>query len=327
LWNVELFDFVCELRGRTHENVIGELKIATASCAECEHLLDFCSSRIHEHPNSLLKDLTVELLFAILSHHSLIVCSEDKLYEFVRDHILSDRDFSILLQLIRFESVSSELIDDFVRLILNSFDMMTLDLWQSIIPRLRLDLAASCRYSPDRHRGRTILPNDDAPFDGIFCFLRKEVGGNIHEKGIVSFSASGQYWGDHPPQIIADPTSRLACFATPNAANSWICMEFKYHGIRPTHYSICSRIDSIDDDHLRSWVIEGWNDKEEWIELDGQNDRSELTGTGCQKRFTVSHPCDVRMIRLRQTGKSSSNQNYLNVRSLELFGDLWPCSD
>jgi hypothetical protein len=48
-------------------------------------------------------------------------------------------------------------------------------------------------------------------------------------------------------------------FHTKDAANSWICYDFKDIQIKVTHYSIRSRRDG-DGDHLRFWTLKGSKD-------------------------------------------------------------------
>jgi hypothetical protein len=168
---------------------------------------------------------------------------------------------------------------------------------------------------------RSLIPRDGFPFDGILSFLSGECGGNVHEKGIVEVSASSIYWSDCPLSVVVDFNSSSRGFATNNVANSWIRINFKTNRIKPTHYSIRSRTDG-GGHHLRSWVVEGSNNEENWVNLDVQENNCDLTGSGAVHTFAVGNPDIFSIIRIRQTGANSDNSHYLIVKSIELFGTL-----
>jgi hypothetical protein len=122
-------------------------------------------------------------------------------------------------------------------------------------------------------------------------------------------------------QLIVDFNSSLNCFATNNEPNSWICIEFKNHRIKPTHYSIRSRIDG-DWHHLRSWNLEGLTDDGKWVRLDCRTGTTDLAGAGAVRTFSIGSVCEVRSVRLQQPGANSSNGNHLVLKSIEFFGEL-----
>jgi hypothetical protein len=48
------------------------------------------------------------------------------------------------------------------------------------------------------------IPNDVDAFDGILSFLHYQNNGNVHTKGIVTFSARDLLFSDRPPEVIVD---------------------------------------------------------------------------------------------------------------------------
>jgi hypothetical protein len=152
-------------------------------------------------------------------------------------------------------------------------------------------------------------------------FLSWKCGGNLHDYGIVTVSASSQASSYCPVQLIVDFNISLNYFATKNEPNSWICIEFKNHRIKPTHYSIRSRTDG-DVHHLRSWNLEGLTDDGKWVRLDCRTWNTDLAGAGVVRTFSIGSVCEVRSVRLQQTGLNSSNNNNLVLKSIEFFGEL-----
>jgi hypothetical protein len=69
-------------------------------------------------------------------------------------------------------------------------------------------------------------------------------------------------------------------------------------------------------------VIEGSIDGSNWIEIDRRDNNNELNGKNLSRQFTISHPDDFQMIRLRQTGKNHAENDYLTFSAFEIFGTL-----
>jgi E3 ubiquitin-protein ligase HECTD1 len=132
---------------------------------------------------------------------------------------------------------------------------------------------------------------------------------------------------------IADPQSfplrhvadfeNQSMFYTKNEANSWICYDFKDIQIKVTHYSIRSRRDH-NRNHLRFWILEGSTDGLKWVKIDDRQNDTSLNSTGAISTFSISESFEeaFQMIRIRQTGKSSSNNDRLVVNAIEFFGVL-----
>jgi hypothetical protein len=324
LLNFELFKSLSALHGPDPQNFVEELRFWSESgeSFDYESLVAQCSASFFELPETSLNKLSVDLLESILSHPSLRILTENKLYEFVKSQILRDESYSVLLEFVRFEYLSLDLISDFEKLISSSFYLLTPSIWRSLLPCIGHSLSPSSPSS-DRYHWPCCAFSEDRPLDGIISFLSQESGGNIHDRGIVEVSASGQVWSDCDVGVVVDFNSGLKGFATANAANSWICIDFKGRRIIPTHYSIRTRTD-YDASSLRSWVIEGSNDCQEWILLDTRQDNQTMNGLGRVATFSVANSCFVRSIRIRQTGPNSNGDHYLVFKSLEFFGTICP---
>lgn len=102
-----------------------------------------------------------------------------------------------------------------------------------------------------------------------------------------------------------------------------ICFEFKKYFIIPSHYIIRSYF-SHPNDHLKNWVIEGSIDGNYWDLLDEQKNCSFLNGPNFIHLFPISQfkGKSFKYIRIRQTGVTWSNRNYLLMNTIELFGKL-----
>jgi hypothetical protein len=110
-------------------------------------------------------------------------------------------------------------------------------------------------------------------------------------------------------------------FAMQDTANSWICYDFKDMRVTLTHYSVRSRRD-YNNNHLRSWILEGSIDCKSWVEIDHHTNDSSLSSQGAIATFPVSSSSDYQYIRLRQIDVNSSNNHHLIVNAIEFYGIL-----
>jgi hypothetical protein len=91
--------------------------------------------------------------------------------------------------------------------------------------------------------------------------------------------------------------------------------------VKITHYSIRSR--GVHDGwHPQHWIVQGSMDGQHWIELDRQNNRTELVGLSKSFTFPISKSEFVRMIRVHHNGTNSSGTHHLILSAFELFGTL-----
>lgn len=113
-------------------------------------------------------------------------------------------------------------------------------------------------------------------------------------------------------------------FMTENIAGSWICFDFKKHKVIPTNYTIKS-YQRTNDQHPRSWVIEGLNVKtSKWEIIDEKNDCSILNGDGIIHTFQIQNQeeNEFKSIKMRLTGPNWTNNNSFLINSFELYGEL-----
>jgi hypothetical protein len=156
-------------------------------------------------------------------------------------------------------------------------------------------------------------------FGGILSHLRTECGGNVHEKGIVSITSSGEVPCAKRCWQVTDPDWR-SWWYTRNAPNSWIQFDFKERTIHLDHYTLKSDTDRW---FPLMWNIEASRDGKTWVTLDTRNTR-ELASRGAVKTFECNSPSSefFRYIRLRQTGKNGGGDDDLFLTAVDFFGAM-----
>jgi hypothetical protein len=121
----------------------------------------------------------------------------------------------------------------------------------------------------------------DSPLDGIISYLTRVGGGNPAEIGSVIVTSS-----DSDSDLTYNCKNALNFesmdnFLSDNSPNQWICYDFVNATVKPSQYGIRSGLGGPDWIHLKSWVLEGSVNGNEWIELDRRDNDTHLIE--CQK--------------------------------------------
>jgi hypothetical protein len=300
-------------------NAISRLDMKISHKASGEDELEFISSHFYEFGVEDLKMMKIDDLETVLSSDSLRLESEDSFLE-----VVSELHEEGLLRYVECSFLSESGIERFVELISREDFRFDEILWSSICRRLVRPLkTGNCEVGSERFIfKKESFPFEDSPFSGILSHLREKCGGNVHEKGIVSITSSGdecnQSWQ------VADHGWNDRWHST-NAPNSWICFEFKRNSISLQNYTVKSDPHRGQGyHHLREWVVEGSNDNGNWEILDSRNTQ-ELNGASLVKTFKCSSENSskfFRFVRLRQTGKNCAGYDNLMLTGIEFFGSL-----
>jgi hypothetical protein len=289
----------------------------------------FISSHFYEFKSSELKELGLETLEDILSRNSLRLESEDCLFETLREV-----GFEGLFRYIECCFLSSEAIERYLCAIRVEGFVFDSVVWQSLCRRLVVAVSIEdsefCRNRFVEKRKPTPPPKAEPPseaflfsgsaFSGILSHLSGKCGGNVHERGIVNITSSSD--GSNKPWEVTNHGCD-SYWLSLNAANSWICFDFKENSICLKNYTLKTDRWCLTQIHLREWVIEGSNDNSTWTVLDKQN-TEDLNGPSLVKTFGCSSESSqfFRFVRLRQTGRNCCGNDHLLLTNIELFGSL-----
>lgn len=112
-------------------------------------------------------------------------------------------------------------------------------------------------------------------------------------------------------------------FSTEDEPNSWICFDFINQKVILNKYVIRSSSYGPGLSHLKSWVVEGSNDKNVWHTIDERKNCSSLNGSSLECTFNCRNlTSGFQYIRLRQTGLNWRNRNYLKFNAIEFYGKI-----
>jgi hypothetical protein len=293
--------------------------VKTDARCNLEEEFEFIASHFYELESSeldKLKELNIDLLERIFGSDNLCLEDEDSLVEFISS---LGEEYSSLYNFVEFRFLSVEGINKSLSLI--SFEEVSFCVWESICRRLRLEVVdrhlnekrfggKNCEYFEFKKGGE---------FSGILSHLTTKCGGNVHEKGAVNITSSGGQ-GNKCWQVADHGWNNY--WISQNIPNSWICFDFKDKSVFLEHYTLKSGGNG--NCYFIQWEIEGSNDCSTWKSLDGRNAK-DLCGNYLVKTYgcsRVNRREFFRFIRIRQTGKNSSNYHHLTLCNIEFFGKV-----
>jgi hypothetical protein len=285
----------------TLDNIVSRLQSQEKLNCLKESDIEFAAFHFISLESSIF-DLNCNLLSRLLKHQSLRLRNEDWLYETILSATKRNCEYSILFEDIRYEYLSKSSIESFIDFICESFDTLTVSIWQSLRNRIVCGFSPSPSFSSFSSPNPRYLDQDfpfgqDSPFDGIISFLIRSQSGNIDDQSLFCVKSSSVYSDRVTKNVIDFASSTYA--QTSSEMNSWICYDFKDKRVQISHYSLRSRSD-YDGYHPMNWTIEGSKDSETWIELDRRDDCRDLVGLNRSSTFSTHESEFVRYIRLRR---------------------------
>ncbi|KAK8890781.1 hypothetical protein M9Y10_027980 [Tritrichomonas musculus] len=169
-------------------------------------------------------------------------------------------------------------------------------------------------------------------FNGIINYLSEKFDGNVSKLNVIDITSSGVN-KNHPLRTVdwvVDYDDNDHYFQSNNEPNAWICFDFKDMSISPTKYALKSRSDfGSGSDNLKSWVVEGSNDKMRWTILDERRDTEVLNGAGLECVFGMNMKTEkvkyYKYLRIRSIGPMISGFYNMTIAAVEFYGFLIGC--
>jgi hypothetical protein len=276
---------------------------------------EFVASHLLEYGVRDLLRIPLDELEIIFSSKHLRIETESHLFALVQELVdEGGEDYEILYENVLFDYLDEEDMVKFVELI--PITHVSGTLWEAIGRRLVLKVAPKTFDAARFAKGTVPFTND--PFDGIAAYLRRESGKNPVSIGVIDVECLS---GNPYPEKLFDPNWK--CYwSTKDAPGQWIAFKFPKHLVHLTEYTLKSANSKKGWNHLKSWVIEGSNDGENWTEIDRREDNNDLNGKGNVMTWRCENPMRARIIRLRQIGKNHRGTDDLQLNAIEFFGQL-----
>lgn len=276
-------------------------------------------SEILSKQHDLFYKLSLSALESIINNENFqLENDEDELLHFINELYLTNHAYSILYSFVCFSNVEVNNIEEF----LNIFDFNDLNLgtWKSISNRLKEKIINSNKKKQTKNKPLIDIEYSNIDFKGIINYFRTK---SVLENEVKITCSSVQQ--HNIQKVLQTEFVQQNYFSTKNEPNSWICIEFKNHRIKPTSYTIRSNNWPSDNWHLRNWVVEGSNDSNEWEIIDEQKENSDLRGRNLVHTYHVHNKNDnsFKFIRIRQTGQNWYNNYYFGLNCIEFYGQIF----
>ena len=320
LENDELLAATCRFRYGdkfTLSDVAGRIYAKSSREGLSQDEIIFLAAHFHELDFELLAKLRAEDVDAVLCCPDLKLKSEDHLFKIIMRLAERDASYGQLIHHVQFQYLSKENCDAFLDQIFPDF--FNIRVWESIRSYISKSQAPS---SKDLNMDRYIVYSygkDAGPFDGILAQLTRDCGGNPHQRGVMSITASSSACNEC--FMVANRGWKDE-WLSHNQANSYLQFDFKSMRVSITGYTLKSGTIGY---CLLSWVLEVSDDgtEDSWVIIDKQSITNPNRAYDVQ-RYTCSNPVDklYRFVRLRQTGKNSKSAHNLILSEIEFFGKL-----
>ena len=260
----------------------------------------------------------------IINNDKLTLQSEDELVSFINELYTRDRNHNFLYEYVIYSNIETKTMKEFIA-IFDDNDL-TRGSWKSISKRLMHEIQlneetndTNQRYTkPKKTFNEFSYSNKE--FEGIINLLCKN--SNIKDEINITFS-SNSYRTD--PFGLFNYENKTQYFSTNSVKDSWICFEFKNHRIIPKNYTIRSHNNGCTGHYnLKSWVIEGSLDSNQWENLSEVENTSVLDGKNFSHTFAIQNQSnrEYKFIRIRITDKNSSGGYQLWMNTFEIYGKL-----
>jgi hypothetical protein len=291
------------------------------------------------------------MIYEILGHGSLRLDSEDSLYDFISHGIETNREMFSLLEFVRLDYCSTEVLNDFFDVLSEHSYEINASMWASLCARLVLPIGTWKQFPSSMKKGKLRMRDGtqsknmyDIP-DGIIAHLTRECGGNVHDRHVVDVACGSFEKETHGANPHSGACRNEPGYAAKNAAdletgsifnsayrekkediphirNNWICYNFKERRIAPTYYTIRTYDAGSSMFHLKSWLVETSADGEDWREVGREEDNKQLAGRDFTGTFAVAGGVECRFIRLVNIGRNHYGSDCVMISAWEIFGRL-----
>ena len=283
--------------------------------------LQFLAQNICDIEEAQLKNLGLSLLLDVFSSPDLKIPGDRWLLSTICS-IVEEKgpDYQILFSTVHFDNLSEGEMASFVQVFRP--EHMNGAIWEALTQRLirkvSQSMTAAMRILTE---GIVCPPHDPEDFNGIIAKLKTTFNMDVPNEEILEMTCSSANEA-HPLNFATDTENETSYFESLDEPDSWIALDFKGRRVSVTHYALKTWFWPAGYQHLKSWVLEGSDDGEEWTELDRREDCPHLNNPSAVKRFKCDLRIKCRHIRLRSTGPDHFGTNLMILSGIELYGRL-----
>jgi hypothetical protein len=290
-----------------------------------------------------LNSLPLPVVIRIMKQNNLAVSSEFVVYKTVCSYIeankaqLNQQDITSLFETVRFPWLTYQQLAETEENMLVPRHLLT----EALLLRLKQHEVPTAKDSKRDTTDETHPPQNPrlqpraayaisleyhSDFDehGLFYYIGtngfKEEWSNPGIRGRVRVTCSSQEKGNVVDVVGRAPTE---CW-TMDVPASWIMINLgSSRSLVPNYYTLRHGGNSKAD-CLRNWTLQGSNDAKNWTVLIRHSNDTSLNGNFATCSWPIPNCTQAyRYFRVLQTGRNSSNHNFLSLSGIEFYGDLY----
>jgi hypothetical protein len=312
----------------TFSNLIDRLRLIDEFEGAADDEFSFAAHNFADISPDLFGSLTLAHLYTILSRPSLRLKDEESLCDLIFEHLEFEPRWATLFDFVKFDQLLPPALDAFSYRLPEIHEFLNPWILRAVGDRLAL------RVSPPTPNLRAITKgvtrefrfDSKSPLSGIIAQLTLDCGGNVHDHGVVSITASSVEGGNskYAARHLADLNTKEA-YRSDNNGRSWVCYEFKDMVVVLNYYTFLT-FHNIPGEwsgiQPRSWVVEGSKTMENWQDLDHRSAATETRGADQMASFPIAKQIECRFIRVRSTGNDHGGVGFLELAAIEFFGTV-----
>jgi hypothetical protein len=290
--------------------------------------IEFIASHFDEMTAALFAQISFTAACSILSSPGLVLKTEDSLYEILSSRFDDDARFCELLDFVHFEYLASSSISDFVNRQHQIFEHLNPGIWDGICRRLSLGVHPATSSRRVRSGVAETYPvTSGRPLRGIIAGLSARFGGNVHEQGVVSVTASSTKSGSLSDIV---DFSRETSFSTEREWSPWLMLDFRERIVNPSGYSLILTRETVKNpEAFGGFLLLVSMDGTAWTEVDN---RATLFGSRdgpdvCHHAVTKSAEGRFLQISRVYDPEHSDREAALALIAWEVFGTIRMRSD
>lgn len=156
--------------------------------------------------------------------------------------------------------------------------------------------------------------DENFAFEGIINCLRNSIK-------VSASSVRDDNYDEFGPLNAIDKNS-FNFYSSDDIQNSFVIFDFGGFRVSPDCYKIRSTYKKKGSSHMRSWALEGSNDKDEWTVIDSNDDCDLLNEKYAMHTFEIdsNDRNSYQYLRIRQTGPDWKGKNFLIFQNIEFYG-------
>ncbi|KAF0980629.1 hypothetical protein FDP41_013112 [Naegleria fowleri] len=294
----------------------------------CSQSLAFNFHFLLTSPSSnIIYEILPSSFVELLKYDELYIKDEDQVYDIACKYVEHNKDTLTedqkkeIFKCVRYTYLSVQLLTKLKQdpLFISKEDILEA-LWARV-GRLEGKKVDESIYSLRPRKNRVFIYEKDFDTNGILywlgCNYNQETYMNPIDRGLVTVSVTANYEVGKAQDLISHEPAKCNLVGK---ANTQINIKFETLKIMPTKYTLRHTM-SRDGEALRYWTLSASVDGVTYVDLIVHNNDTTLNLKGSTGSWDIEANGNYyQYFRITQTGNNSSNNNYLSMAGLEMYG-------